>query len=322
MSDSRTLNMNEQRFYFLKFPDDDIADYWTSGNNPTGEKCVAVYFGDAKAQEIREKTVADKLELGQRRGGLNTFFTACELAPGQTAFVVFQDEHVRFLKPKSEVQDLSDAWRNEYNKRWTRQAQVDGKEQYPKVCYTIEMKHLVRWQLPYVLATSDADQSLNRVTCRQYSKPCHLNALKRVFGQALPRPNDARSLLENLGPIELETLVFLIFHHRGLFCPANRGSTIKNVDILVYHWDRPSGDFPGLGPVRFNEQATMFQVKHGSASVPKNIDYLVTLHGPSDPKVLDGEWLMRATTTNDDCFQWLKNALSWTGWSGAVWDEV
>ncbi len=66
----------------MKFPNQAIEDYWISGLNPTGEKCVAIYFGDTKAQEIRDKIAVGKLELGQRGGGLDTFFTACELVPG------------------------------------------------------------------------------------------------------------------------------------------------------------------------------------------------------------------------------------------------
>ena len=312
------------RFFFLKFPSEEVADYWVNGDNPTGKRCVAVYFGSKNAEERRSEWKSNRLGGSERQGGLDDFFSACETSHEDTVFVVFLHDDVAFLRPTSKIQDLSEDWRRSYNATWGRTVH-DGKEEFPKICETEEVKRTPRWKLPYVLATSNADQGLNRRTCTRYSKTFHLNALRRVFNQQIERPTDARILLENLGPIELETLVFLNLHHRGIFSPANRGSTIKGVDILAYTENRDHVGIPELSPVTFKKSPTRFQIKHTVATIPANdddYDYLVALEAPSSPKLLDGGWVMRATSTQDDCYQWLKNTLSWTGWSSEEWDEI
>ena len=97
------------------------------------------------------------------------------------------------------------------------------------------------------------------------------------------------------------------------------------MDILAYTENRDPVGFPELNPVTFKKSPTRFQVKHTVATTPANdedYDYLVALEAPSSPKVLDGEWIMRATSTQDDCYQWLKNTLSWTSWNNEEWDEI
>ena len=329
----------ERSFYFLKFPSAAISEYWTSPKNPTGKACVAVYFGDTNASEIRGRVFSKiprsenvswlNLKLNSNHAGWNgleAFFTACEQIPENNLFVVFHQEEVLFLKPVSKIEDLSEDARNEYIKRW---GGGHHSPPWPKICYVDEVfprgdnKRYVRWELPFVLATSNANQSFNRGTCRRYTQVFHLNALWSLFGKTVSSPKEAKDVLHNLGPIELETLLFLNLHHRGHFCPANRGSTIPDVDIVVENRATALIEDHGLDQVKFDKVATTFQVKHDVDSIPDNgVDYVVALRGPSHPKLRDARWLMKATATNEKCFRWVRNALWWTGWSSQTWEAI
>ena len=121
MVKSAGMTDEERSFYFLKFPNADISRYWTSANNPTGKACVAVYFGDTKATEIRDRIFSkmprsenvswlnSKLETKHSRwNDLEAFFAACEQTRENNLFVVFHQDEVLFLKPTSKIEDLNE----------------------------------------------------------------------------------------------------------------------------------------------------------------------------------------------------------------------
>jgi len=352
----KTEVKTKHRFFFLKMVSEPITRYWL-GLNESGPKFpdtphLAVYFGSTRAEDIRkrvndgkafsEQDIKDWLkdnEGGTNWEDLRNFFLACERDHEEVVIVVFTSDQVFFLEPDGagirdlETRELKEHL--EYLKRLSRDDRrvLYGKEDFqkPKVCKVRGFKYKYKWDTPFVLATSNAYRGLNQRTFREYKCVGHRDAISHCLELDFKKPENGEELLIHLGPVELETLVFLNFHERGFHVPANRGSTIPDVDIVVKSPNTDLWNDDLFSRVIHRNNRSLFQVKIEA----KRSDYrdlkkklpdanLITLTHPKDRTKgwLGPDWLLRLMSEAERCRERLETELEWLGLNEDEWRKL
>jgi len=195
-------------------------------------------------------------------------------------------------------------------------------EQLPKYMpVKLDVKPFEIGKVPHVLATLSCNQSFGRHTCVEIKEKDHLGAFwaaKCLLGNqphiSIPDLSvfTPEAFLSLLGPYELETLLFLVLHNKGLFVPSWRGGTLKDVDIIAKN---KTGKPIMVGDIEFlSGESKTFQVKRGKVREPVNADYIVALSSTvknNKERILDAEWLLKRVKEQHETKQWLRYLLDW-----------
>jgi hypothetical protein len=195
-------------------------------------------------------------------------------------------------------------------------------EQLPKYMpVKLDAKPFEIKNVPHVLATLPCNQSFGRHTCIEIKEEDQQGAYwaaKCLLGNqphiSIPNLSDftPEKFLSLLGQYELETLLFLVLHNKGLFVPSWRGGTLEDVDIIAKNkTDKPIN----VGDIKFETLETKtFQVKRGKIRKPINANYIVALSSQTEnnkEKIRDAKWLLERVEEQQETKQWLRDLLDW-----------
>lgn len=176
------------------------------------------------------------------------------------------------------------------------------------------------YKIPRILLGMTGNQRFSRKTYAEISGVDNFGTLK-ALNYLLQSKNKKRSpvsvsnlieLFQCLSPAQFETLIFLIFHHRGLHCSAYQGKSQEDIDLLVFN---PDGKKIGtVGGVDFDNKEK-FQVKQKIHVSPKDHVRcrLVFLGDDQNGSQLGVKWLKKVINEqgSKDAKTWLKNELFW-----------
>jgi len=301
---------------------------------------------EKKKKEYAQLCVAHEMEDSQRSKTILTdlkqiasFFNAGRM----TKFVTITSSHVYMYGPDDTVETLDDKeLQSKYDKEGIdkliecargkdktlkhnlTKAKIskNGKiEQLPKYMPVTDVKSFKIKNVPHVLATLPCNQSFGRHTCMEIKKEDQQGAYwaaKCLLGNqpniSIPNLSDftPEKFLSLLGQYELETLLFLVLHNKGLFVPSWRGGTLKDVDISAKNkTEKPIK----VGNIEFpSGESKTFQVKRGKVREPVNADYIVALSSTvknNKERILDAEWLLKRVKEQHETKQWLRYLLDW-----------
>ena len=302
---------------------------------------------DDKKKKYKQLCIAHAMKKSQRSGSILTdlkqiasFFNAGQMAK----FVTITSSHVYIYEPDGTVETLDDKeLQSKYDKEGIdkliefaekrkdkilkhnlTKAKIskNGKiEQLPKYMSVKDVKSFEIKKVPHVLATLPCNQSFGRHTCIEIKKEDQQGAYwaaKCLLGNqpniSIPNLSDftPEKFLSLLGQYELETLLFLVLHNKGLFVPSWRGGTLKDVDIIAKN---KTGKPIMVGDIEFlSGESKTFQVKRGKVREPVNADYIVALSSTvknNKERILDAEWLLKRVKEQHETKQWLRYLLDW-----------
>lgn len=282
--------------------------------------------------------------LNQVRGFIEAGETTRKKGVQRTKFVTIGLGTVYIYEPESDVFDMKQKEYAEYDNGLSKlsrrygkkhpelRARIDGSKikdpkgrirHIPKCMYVRLLATPKIGGVPHVLATLPCNQYFTRGTCREIDDWGVIQAVKHCLGRQIDTLELSKSpekLVELLSPYELETLVFLILRNEGLFVPAWRGGTQKDIDIIAINREYREITIGKDLQVTFDARgkkrdALAFQVKRGKVKAPSEVaDYTITDHfdGKND-KVLTAKWLLQQvkTPTQIETREWLLNSLNW-----------
>lgn len=284
----------------------------------------------------RDKANPIKRRLGQ----IEEFFNARK---NGKKFVATTSSRVYIYEPDGPVKTLDDEkLQGEYDKDIDKLVECAGKRKdkilehnltKAKISQNGKIEHLPKYMpvkdvkpfeiktVPHVLATLSCNQSFSRHTCVEIKEKDQLGAywaikclLRNQPRISIPNLSDftPKKFLSLLGQYELETLLFLVLHNKGLFVPSWRGGTLKDVDIIAQNkTDKPIK----VGDIEFETlESKTFQVKRGKVRKPINADYTVALSSQTEnnkEKIRDAKWLLERVEEQYETKQWLRDLLDW-----------
>lgn len=325
------LRMGEEKvkFLYLKLGRGNcLAEYWLSKNNVFKKPAAAIYFRDITAEKCRELLHMSEKEIKERHGwvpdvnAIDEFIKAGDNAGKtgvqRTMFVTIGRGRVYIYEPEGHVFDMPDKKYKEYDDDLSKEDITAEKVRHegeikniPKIMYVKNVKTDEVKNVPHVLATLPCNQYYSRHTCREINDWGAIQAIKYCLKQQVDTPENVHELMRLLSPYELETLVFLILRNAGLFVPAWRGGTQKDIDIIGRNLNDSQIKIP---PVTFRPKTSLtFQVKRGKVKKHSEIaDRTVAtdFNGKND-KILTAEWLLKQIKTQPDTKKWFLNSLSW-----------
>ncbi len=166
-------------------------------------------------------------------------------------------------------------------------------------------------EVPNSFATLHANQAYNRKTLvkfKIYEEKIAEYLINRKNSNEKIKIDVASERFMYLSPVQLETLVFLLFHHSGAFCSSYRGGTLKDIDLKV---DFPEeSDFPEFK----RNTSCFFQIKKTDSVFEWNAhnknEFLIWL-GLSDPsrQILGIDWLELSIQKYHQVENWLNHSL-------------
>jgi hypothetical protein len=275
---------------------------------------------------------------------IEEFFEAGENAQEKrvqkATFVTIAYGKVYIYEPESRVLDMRKEKYEEYDaslREWSREhpelrARINGMKiklekskgeirHIPKIMHVRVLESLRVARVPHVLATLPCNQYFTRGTCREIHDWGVIQAIKHCLGRKIDTLKLSESpykLMELLSPYELETLVFLILRSEGLFVPAWRGGTQKDIDIIginrEYREIKIGTDHQVTFPPKGKRNWLTFQVKRGNVGQPSEADYTIaTDFDGNNDKILTAKWLLQQikTPTQRETREWLLNSLDW-----------
>ena len=306
LSGSNVLRERAVAVYFWQTKAETIKD--VVGKVDRGE------ITERKAIENLEKEIEpyknkkeEKLIKPSHFSQLREFFNAKK---DNAKFIIFGDKNIYICEPKGEIEDLSEDkckkydeeirefLKNRFPKRWNEFYKAmkiyenEIPQHIPKVVEVEKIETKGVRETPHILATLRCNQYYNRSTCREITDFGAVQAIKYCLKGKIEEPKNAKDLLNFLSPYELETLLFLVLKNRGLFVPAWRGGTLKDIDIIGYNLGEGTIEMP---PVTFEQEPKTFQVKKEADEASKNADWTVAINfkGKNDAeRVLTAEWLL------------------------------
>jgi len=312
------------------------------------EHAAAIYFGTITTEKItslidmhedNEKGAKRQFrELTENRDfkAVKDFFTAGYNAGktenGETKFITISRGIVYICEPEDGVSDtpedkydaynddLDELVKAEKNKAVAKKIEgmkverkgQDGPKHIPKIRPVKNVKEYEVKDVPHVLASLSCNQYYSQGTCRKINDWGAIQAIKHCLKLQMDTPKNAHDLMSLLSPYELETLVFLILKNAGLFVPAWRGGTQKDIDIIARNSEHSTISLPPV-TVESNKSVS-FQVKRKTVEKHSKIaNWTVALSGDDDKnKILDANnWLLKSIKSQPDTKKWFLESLKW-----------
>ncbi len=356
------------KFFYLKLGCGNcLADYWLKRDE------AAIYFGKITTEKVRELigmpeeeakkqfkplTISrDQPKGNQDFKAVKDFITAGDNAGKienwETKFITISRGIVYIYEPEDGVSDMSEDKYNEYDKDLDDLSQADTaeKKNIKEMKIGSEIKHIPKImsvkhcngynngydiaEVPHVLATLPCNQRYTRGTCREIDAKKDwggIQAIKHVLGQKKIIVSEDK-LFELLSPYELETLAFLILKNEGLFVPAWRGGTQKDIDIIARNLTNKE---IRISKILFEPNGgKTFQVKkdiekdiRGKIPPKVHADFLVIANSKQklfrkkknlddqwlrfkEEKILDANWLLEHIKKQQETKKWFIESLDW-----------
>lgn len=321
------------KFFYLKLGRGNcLAEYWLKRDE------AAIYFGKITTEKVRELldmpeeeakeqfkqlTISrDQPKGNQDFKAVKDFITAGDNAGKienwETKFITISRGIVYIYEPEDGVSDMSEDEYEEYDDDLSKRGITAEKvrpeieiENIPKVMPVKNVKKYEVKDVPHVLASLPCNQHYSRGTCRKINDWGAIQAIKHCLKLQIDTPKNAHDLMGLLSSYELETLVFLILKNAGLFVPAWRGGTQKDIDIIARNLKTSTIFLP---PVTFEPNKNVsFQVKRKDVKKHSEIaDWTVALRGDEDKnEILDANWLLKSIKSQPDTKKWFLESLAW-----------
>ncbi len=230
--------------------------------------------------------IKDFVQLSQEATGENYFWT--------------------FYYPKVFVFQMEGVAKDDISNRFD---QKPGENQYAKIVLAKCCRVFDLINLPVFFATLHANQRYNRCTLSQFSGAEHqyadfLMPDKLVSDKMKTEPEER---LDFLSPVQFETLIFLIFHHAGIFCSTCRGGTVKDFDLKITV-------LPNSGLQQFFQVGSFFiQLKKENGGTPvelKDGGYTIWLGASNfEKRVFGKDWIEAQLTRFPKVNDWLRQSL-------------
>jgi len=335
---------------------------------------AAIYFGtittekitpliDKPYEEAKEQfklltESRDKPKGNRDFKAVKDFFTAGYNAGktenGETKFVTISRGIVYIYEPKDGVSDMPEGKYDAYDDDLDKLAEAeknkavaekiegmkverkrqDGPKHIPKIMPVKNVKEYEVKDVPHVLASLSCNQYYSQGTCRKINDWGAIQAIKHVLCQKKIIVSEDK-LIELLSPYELETLVFLILKNEGLFVPAWRGGTQKDIDIIARNL---TNNEIRISKIIFEpKESKTFQVKKDiekdiRGKIPPEVraNFLVIANSKQklfrnkknlddqwlrfkEEKILDANWLLEQIKSEkqQETRKWLINSLEW-----------
>lgn len=174
----------------------------------------------------------------------------------------------------------------------------DKNDSFPKTIDAELKFSLKKHKLPEVFANINSYQKYNRITIKIFDGSEEEIAKSLINKKKITIAKD--NYFEYLSPIELETLIFLIFNYNNSLCSSFRGGTLKDFDLKVSLSDNlfelQKGDY-------------WIQVKKKDMKRQNPPPDCILIHlGETDisHRCLGKDWLTKIIDQRQDILNWLE----------------
>ena len=345
------------KFFYLKLGRGNcLAEYWLKGPNVVDGSAAAIYFRKITAKQIVELSKLSDEEEAKKRfkeltgnqdfKAVKDFIMAGDNAGktenGEIKFITLLGRNIVYIyEPEDHVFDMPEDKYKEYDNYLSRRGitaeKVRPKSEIENIPKLMPVKNVKKYEVkdvPHVLATLPCNQYYSRGTCREIKKDRDWGVIQAIeyilSGQKIVMPEeDYHKLIELLSPYELETLVFLILKNEGLFVPAWRGGTQKDIDIITRNL---TNNEIRISKIIFKpKESKTFQVKkdiRGKTPPKVHADFLVIANSKQklfrkkknlddqwlrfkEEKILDANWLLEHIKKQQETKRWFIESLDW-----------
>ncbi|MHA1131765.1 MAG: hypothetical protein ACTSQI_14245 [Candidatus Helarchaeota archaeon] len=315
-----------------------LVKYWLQldgERNLYGKPAAVIFFGKVTTAECKELIHLSKEEINKKhihsnhipsyknlQDQIKHFIEAADTRNTKFITLATNLNRIFIYEPISEVFDMPADKFDEYDSDLKRLGISSEKPiediAIPKIVFVNIIRTKKLGAIPYVLRTLQTNNYLTKGTCRQIDFEKNqgaIQAIKMLCDEEVTVPRSIDQLFNLLGPVQLETLVFLILINAGLFSPARRGGTLAKIDIIGQNHSGTKIDI-GQNPVVTFEagDSKTFQVKRTAVTkAVKGADWTIALKfiGKDKKKILTSEWLYDVIKRQTETINWLENSFRW-----------
>lgn len=298
--------MNNRHFFFkFKRGNSGLIEFQKSKNFDLNKVPLPIYFGPWTIdQYLYKKTNIDfgnSRQKGHREKQVETFFNLKDTNDNIYFWIFTQDEifAIKLNQPFKLFENIDN------QPDYLIDSDNDGS--IPKFFFGSIAKEFSKNSLPESFANINSNQKYNRKTIVEFV------GIEREIAENLIKEGEKLSVQKNrvfeyLSPIQFETLIFLIFVGKGIFCSTYRGGTKEKYDLTI---ENKTAIFP-----EFKKDITLnIQIKMKTEFEPDKSDestiYIYLGETKKEKNLFGKVWIQSNINENEYINQWLRQSLKY-----------